>query len=283
VRHTSVLLVLAAALGACGNTTADDGGPQAEDQHNAMLFVERGASEETTARVGARFVQYAGLEPGALPGLVDMPAVPDAVPGCRVHTERAVDVTGGRAEVRLADVGSIEVRADDRVLQLEPRRWPEQFNVSGMSYDAEGDLPAGAWHFRVTGSTELRLPPFDVEARAPEDLAGVTVADQAFVAGAAVVVPRRAFAVRWTRGERDDDVVLTIDGGVTASGTLVCTARDEGAMELDASWAERAADLARGGATVVVHRVRSRAFSAPPYDTAHVVFDWWLRGRARAE
>lgn len=287
VRHAPALLVLAAGLAACANTPGGEAGDaQSEQQRMAVLFVERQASDSagSTSHVGARFVQYAGIEAAVLPDLLGTPALPAAI-GCVEQGESAVDTANGRAEARLLDVGTIEVRAGDRVLELEPRRFPDLWNVvSGVIYSTDDDLPLGTWRFSAPGNAQSRVGAFDVEARAPEDLANVTVAEQPLAPGAAVVVPRHGFAVRWTRGERDDSIVVAFEGtGAERPLRVVCVAHDEGSLEIDAAWADRVADLARTGATLAVHRVRARPFSAPSLDAAHVVFDLSIRGTARAE
>lgn len=294
VRHALALLLATCGLAACAGTVGGNGDstvePQAEQQRSvAILFVERTAAETSTssAHVGARFVQLSGMSPTVLPTLLGTPALPGGATGC---TERSSDTSAltasdARAEARLIDVGTIDVQADGRTLRLEPRRFPDLWNVvSGVIYATDGELPATDWHFSAPGSAATHLGAFDVDARAPDDLAGVTIADHALAAGGTVSVPRRAFAVRWTRGEREDDVMVTFDGSAgERATTITCTARDEGLLELDTAWAERVADLASTGASVVVHRLRARPFTAAHVENAQVVFDLSVRGRLATE
>jgi hypothetical protein len=91
--------------------------------------------------------------------------------------------------------------------------------------------------------------------------------------------------VRWNRGDAADGVILTVDSaaGADRPTTIECAARDEGSLDIDAAWADRIADLARTGATVTVHRVRSRPFTGLQVDAAQVVFDFSVRGQAQSE
>jgi hypothetical protein len=177
------------------------------------------------------------------------------------------------------------VRAGDRTVRLEPRRFPDLWNViSGVIYAGDDELPSSEWHFSAPGNAASRVGAFDVDVRAPDELAQVTLADQPLAPGATVTLPRRAFGVRWSAGEAGDLVVVAFEpAGDERSATIACTARDEGALEVDAAWADRVADLARAGATVSVHRVRTRPFALPPLESAQVVFDLSLRARAAAE
>jgi hypothetical protein len=290
VRHAPAVFVATLGLAACATTPGGEPvDAQAEPRSSsAVLFVERQVAETpgSTAHVGARFVQFAGLSPDALPDLLGTPRVPSGTIGCAERGDTAVDTAAGRAEARLLDVGPIEVRAGDTVLQLEPRRFPDLWNVvSGVIYATDGELPSEAWRFSAPGNPQSRIGAFDVEAHAPEDLAGVTVADQALVPNGTVSIPRRAFGVRWVRGDRDDGVVVTFEarGGAERPTTIACGARDEGLLDVETAWAERIADMARGGATVTVHRIRARPFTVQPMDAAQVVFDVSLRGHAAAE
>ncbi|MEI8254626.1 MAG: hypothetical protein WCJ30_03045, partial [Deltaproteobacteria bacterium] len=92
--------------------------------------------------------------------------------------------------------------------------------------------------------------------------------------------------VRWNRGEATDGVVLTIDSaaGADRPTTIECSARDEGVLDVDATWADRIAEVVRtSGATVTLHRVRTRPFALQQVDSAQVVFDFSVRGHAQAE
>jgi hypothetical protein len=289
VRHAPAVLLVAFSAAACA--TAPGGEPLEASleptRSSAVLFVERQAAEgpNSTAHVGARFVQFTGLAADALPDLLGIPRVPEGVVGCHERGDTPFDTSGGRAEARLLDVGPIEVRAGDSVLRLEPRRFPDLWNVvSGVIYATDGELPSDAWRFSAPGNLQSRVGAFDVEARAPEELSGLAVAEQALTPGATVQIPRRAFAVRWVRGERDDGLVVTFESGPSAArpSTITCTARDEGLLEIDAGWADRIAELARAGATIHVHRVRARPFNVPQLDAAQVVFDVSVRGHAAA-
>ena len=254
-----------------------------------MLFVERHASETagTPAHIGARFVQYAGLSAAALPDLLGTPHIPAGSTGCLERADAAVDTEGARAEARLLDVGPIDVRSGDRSVRLEPRRFPDLWNVvSGVIYATDGELAADEWQFSAAGNPQTRLGAFDVSLRAPEDLAGLVIAEQAFAPGSNVLIPRRGFQVRWSRGDdAGDGVMLTIESapGADRPTTIECTTRDEGVLDVDAPWADRMADVARTGATIALHRVRTHPFTGLSVESAQVVFDFSIRGQAQGE
>ncbi len=246
---------------------------------SALLVVERRAtipstSSPHTAQVGARFVQFTGVARGALPELLGTPAIPEAV-GCRQQEPRESDQSS-RAEVRLLDVGALEVRSGAHTLALEPRRLPDLFRVvSGVVYAAEGDIEGSRWQFHTAGNSTARIPAFDVEAQAPEALSGLAVDEHAITADNAVVrLPRGAFSLRWRRGDAADFVVAHFEGGATDhSVPVICSARDDaGALEIDAAWSDRITRTAALG-RLVVHRVRVRPFTIANVDNAAVVFD----------
>jgi hypothetical protein len=247
------------------------------------VFVERQATDGTApaVHVGARFVQYTGLAPDALPDLLGTPHVP-GITGCAERSDTTVDPDSPRTEARLLDIGPIDVRAGDRAVHLEAQRFPDLWNVvSGVIYASDGEWSGDAWHFTALGNPAVHMGGFDVEARAPEDLAGVTIADQAFAPGAHVSLPHRGFGIRWARGDHDDGVIVTFEPGGSSDrpATIACTARDDGALDIDGTWADRLASLSASGDVITIHRVRARPFTAQ-VDSALVVFDTSLRGRS---
>lgn len=226
------------------------------------------------AQVGARFVQFTGVASNALPDLLGTPSIPSSV-GCTEQAARSTEPTA-RAEVRLLDVGALEVRSDGQTLALEPRRLPDLFRVvSGVVYAAEGELSGSRWQFRAQGNSTARIPAFEVEAQAPESLTGLSLASQPITNSNAVRLPRTPFSVRWTRGDANDLVVAHFEGAQDSNqpSAIVCSARDDsGAIDVDATWAERIARVAAAG-RVVIHRVRVRPFALSGVDDAAVVFD----------
>lgn len=264
------------------------GGPQVGELANdpaldttrtsALLVVERRTTIPSTTsplsvQVGARFVQFTGVARGALPELLGTPAIPEAV-GCSQQESRESDQSS-RAEVRLLDVGALEVRSGAHTLALEPRRLPDLFRVvSGVVYAAEGEIEGSRWQFHAAGNSTARIPAFDVEARAPESLSGLAVGEQVIGATNGVVrLPRGAFSLRWTRGDASDFIVAHFEGGAEHSAPIVCSARDDaGALDIDAAWAERITRNATAG-RLVVHRVGVRPFALANVDNAAVVFD----------
>ncbi len=182
--------------------------------------------------------------------------------------------------MRLLDVGSLEVRSDGQTLALEPRRLPDLFRVvSGVVYAAEGELSGARWQFRAAGNGSARIPAFEVEAQAPDALASLSLAEQSLSANSIARLPRAAFALRWSRGDANDYVVAHFEASASAAAdtdlpnAIVCSARDDsGALEIDAHWAERIANVA-GAGRLVIHRVRVRPFALSGVDDAAVVFD----------
>lgn len=290
-RYTSLLPLAMIGVAACAGlpagdpgaaSTASTGAVQADTVRSAaVLFVER---RPALSHVGARFVQYTGVPSDALPDLLGIPVVPaQNAQGCVARADASLE--GSRAEVRLLDVGSLEVRAGDRALHLEPRRFPDLWNVvSGVIYSTDGDLPANTWRFSAAGAQVGRVPAFEVEARSPDELSSVQLAEQSLTEGATAVLPRRGFSVRWARGDRDDAISVVFEqAGAEGTSRVVCTARDEGSLEVDGVWADRVGDMAaRGGATITVHRLRARPFVLTGVDQAQVVFDLVLRARLAA-
>jgi hypothetical protein len=256
---------------------------------SALLVVERSTSAPalgapSLAQVGARFVHFTGIAPSALPDLLGTPAIPEHM-GC-TQQELREPAQSSRAEVRLLDVGALEVRSGVRTLALEPRRLPDLFRVvSGVVYAAEGELDDPQWRFRGSGNGDARIPAFEVEAQAPEPLRGLSLDGQPMASSASLSLPRRGFVLRWSRGESADFVVAHFEGGaaVDRASPVVCTARDEaGALEVDASWSERIARAASEG-RLVVHRIRIRPFTLANVDRAAVVFDSSVSFRLSAE
>lgn len=251
--------------------------PSLSAQHSsALLVVERASSSGSTgnAQVGARFVQFTGVTPNALPDLLGTPSILNVV-GCSAQASRSTEPTA-RAEVRLLDVGTLEVRSDGQTLLLEPRRLPDLFRVvSGVVYAAEGELSGSRWQFRAAGNSTARIPAFEVEAQAPEPLSGLSLASQPLTSFNVVRLPRSPFSLRWSRGDSNDFVVAHFEGSQDSnlSNAIVCSARDDtGVIEIDAVWAERIARVAVAG-RVVIHRVRVRPFVLSGVDEAAVVFD----------
>jgi hypothetical protein len=274
---------------ACGNPVsleAETGVAATDQLRTAVLFVEREETDAAArAHVGAQFIEFTGIPADALPDLLGSPRVLDPAVGCFARDgNTGVETTSNRAEARLLDVGPIDVRAGDRLLRLEPRQFPDMWNVvSGVIYATDEDLPGDTWRFTAAGNELAHLDGFDVELRAPETLSHVTFADQELTPGGSVTLGRHAFAVRWARGDLNDVVTVTFQGNSQSAASVTCVARDEGVIEIDQGWADRVMDLVSESGSVSVHRVRSRAFSAGQLDNAQLVFDVSLRGTLHAE
>lgn len=262
--------------------------PQAEGDAPAratgMLFVERvEGGGSPGVQVGARFLRMVGVSDEALPDLVGTPVVPPA--GRCIERGTAGDAAPDplRAEVRLLDVGTIRVQAEGAQLSMDPRRFPDLWNVvSGVLYGAEADLPLGTWRFTAQGAQGLGIGAFDVSAQAPETLAQVRVGEASLptTGNLALTLARRGvLPIRWLRTVSDDRISVVFEG----NGMMACGARDEGSLDLDGAMADRAREIIGTGGTISVHRMRSRPFSTQGLDAATLVFDLSVRARARIE
>jgi hypothetical protein len=281
----SILGVAVAAVACTGSGYEAQSEGDSPARITGMLFVERvEGGSAPGVQVGARFLRIVGVSDDALSDLVGTPALPRV--GACVEHGTASDAAAPdplRAEVRLLDVGPINVQTDGRLLSMQPRRFPDLWNVvSGVLYGAEGDLPLGTWRFSAQGSAGAEVGGFDVTAQAPESLAGVRVGDLTLPMPAGMVMPfahRASLPVRWQRGAAEDRIAIVFEG----NGSMVCGARDEGAFDLDGPAYDRAREIVGNGGTVSVHRMRSRPFATQGLDAATLVFDLSVRGRAKLD
>lgn len=290
-RAVSKLLCLGLLPGfavACTGVVPDGESVAAEQRTrvSATLFVERvfdGVEHPT--QVGARFLRISGVRDEALPELVGVPAVPVAE-GCTERGARALEgMDPARAEVRLLDVGPIDVTGAQPV-RMVPRRFPDLWNVvSGSFYGAESDESVGVVRFSGVGAVVANIGGFDVQGSAPEVPSEVRLGDVSLPlpSGGTYLLPRAGgLTVRWQRPAVTDDgdwVTVVFEG----TSAVVCAARDVGTAELDASAVDRVRELLRRGGSVSVHRLRSRAFFAQGIDTGALVYDLSVRSRARGE
>jgi len=260
---------------------------------SGVLFVEQVQGAGAAAQAGARFLRVVGVEAESVSELVGAPAWPlprlpaaGSTAGVGRCVERQAVAREGQGldaapEVRLLDVGPIEVAAGDAALHLTPRRFPDLWNVvSGVLYGVDSALPTGPWRFSGAGNATVGVGAFDVSMASPEPLEGVTLDEQALGADGLTLSRRGPFAVRWQRPvhAEEGDVVTVVFAG---TGELRCALRDEGLLDLDAASADRAREMLREGGAVSVHRLRARAFSASGLDTGALVFDLSVRARVR--
>lgn len=273
-----ICLFAAACTGTAYDGVVDAEGPARTE---ALLLVEGGQAPEVSAvQVGARFFSVTGFSDDALPELVGTPRLPRE----NACEERALPGHSSGGEVRLLDVGAVDVRAGFVDARMSPRRFPDLWNVvSGVLYGMEGNFAAGTWRFSAPGSTSSGIGAFEVSADAPEAIRDVMLNDRptGMGPGTVLALPRSGpLALRWSRGTNAEDRVAISFEGAT---TIVCGARDEGALDIDAGWMDRIREIARGDAQVAVRRIRVRAFSAPGTDRARLVFDIGTRARLRVE
>lgn len=276
------------AVACTGVAGEGDAAPDADvpTRVSATLFVEQvfdGAQHP--AQVGARFLRIAGVRDEALPELVGVPAAPVAL-GCTERGARALDgMDPSQAEVRLLDVGPIDV-ASAQTTRMTPRRFPDLWNVvSGSFYGAEGDAASGSYRFTGVGAVAANVGSFDVQGVAPDVPSQVRVGDVALPlqAGGTFTLPRHGgLTVRWQRAAASDEadrVTVVFEG----ASTVVCAARDEGAVDIDPATMDGVREILRRGGSVSVHRLRSRGFTAQGIDAGALVFDLSVRGRVRGE
>jgi len=258
---------------------------------SAILFVERRFTEPTDVpvHVGARFVAFSGMSESALPDLLGTPLVQGDATGCAYRSDAVAETVNTNAEARLLDVGVLEVRAGNQALELEPKRFPDIWHVvSGVIYAADEDIPGETWRFVAGGNPASRVGAFEVEARSPEPLSNLVLADQGYGPSFTVQIPRRAFFLRWTRGNHEDTVSITFESSNLSGerGTpITCSAKDDGLLMIDSVWADRIVDLAGNASEIqtIVRRQRSLPFTIPQVDSATLVFDWSVRGTARTD
>lgn len=283
VRRPTLPTILGAISVACTGVDYEhppDG--DAPSRVTGMLFVERvEGGVHTGTQVGARFVRFVGVAEETLPELVGMPTTP-RVGLCVLQGAPAGEALDPlRSEVRLLDVGVIDVTASGRLIQLHPRRFPDLWNVvSGVLYGTETDLPMGAWHFVTPGAPGLAA--LEVTGQAPEAPMDVRIGTTTLPLGEteAIALPARGrLQVRWAGVPGDDRITIRFEG----DGALACGAADVGFFELDAANSDRARAVLRAGGTLSVHRVRTLPFTARGLDTATLVFDHSVRARARVE
>lgn len=281
------ILALMSSAAACTGAGYE---PQAEGELSprvtGVLFIERsegGAGADV--QVGARFLRIVGVSDAVLPDLVGTPTLP-RVGACvaRVGNTSAVEASDPlRAEVRLLDVGDVDVQAGGMRLQMRPRRFPDLWNVvSGSLYGVEAPMPMGIWRFTAHGSAESGVGAFDVAEEAPEGMMAVRVGELSFPVGAGLVPSLslgHGLPVRWQRGRGEDRVAIVFEG----NGSIVCGANDTGSFDLDANAVERVRDVLRNGGTASVHRMRARPFAAQGLDAATLVFDLAVRARVKVE
>jgi hypothetical protein len=297
VRYVPAALLVVLGVAACGPDASRMGalgnGQIEAPQSVAVLLVQRRAGEGQSgvAHVEARFVQFPSSAPDILPDLLHLPMSPSPTStGCTLPNEAAVEDADGRVEARSVDVGPIDVQAGERVVRMEPWRYLDQYHVdyvmSGVIYASDDSLPTNPWRFHALGNPESHVGEFFVDDRtAPEAITDLTLNNQAIAPDGTVVLPRRGFALRWTRGAPSDTVVATFEGtGSDGPATVACTASDaSGQLEVTPAWAERIAELSRSGATVTVHRIRIERINVPLVDHGQLVFDLSTRVRAATE
>jgi hypothetical protein len=197
----------------------------------------------------------------------------------------------GSASAGADHVGSTPAGAVTRV-PLAVRAFPDVGDlVSGMFYtsrDAASDLPAGAL-YTLEGTGSGQVEHFSIDAEAPPALEDVRVGSSPLVDSAPVTMggPERSphppsvqagapLTVRWRGADhpQSGDVIMVEISGPSGSAVR-CSFPDQGHGVLPAGTLPSSGS----SATISVHRVRGRAFSAPGIDSGEVRFDLSVIGR----
>jgi hypothetical protein len=257
--------------------------------------IERVASVDgsTQNHVSAKFMRLSAsadldLAERVVGSRLDLPAVGECRSmrsGTLALPESDSAALAALGSIELVDGGDVTVRAGGATMPLGTRAFPDVGDlVSGVFYtspDAASELPAGTTYtLEGTGTSAIERFSLDVEAPAvPED---VRVGDVALTDGA-MIEPGSPTVVRWRTpdaprvqvGDRDDVVLVDVS---SKSGALVrCAFKDSGEATLPASMFRAVAPGAM--ATLAVHRLRQRMFSAPGLDAGEVRFDLAVLGR----
>lgn len=254
---------------------------EVSSRSEGIVFVERvndGGEGGPRVHVGGRFFRSQGVRADSLPELVGAP--PRAAgAGCTERGAMSEGIDSTQAEVQLLDVGAIDARAEALVARMAPHRLPDLWNVvSGVVYGLDGELPAGAWQFTGAGDPNTLRGAFEVSGTPPEPMVDLRFGDDALPVpgGRAVSLSRRGgISMRWARGAAGDRVAVVFEG----AGTLSCSARDDGAFDLEPQHVDRVRELLRQGGTISVHRLRVIPFAMSGVDRASLVLDQVVRVR----
>jgi len=292
VRWAAALFAVVA-LSACA--TADpvpEAGPDARGSF-AVLQVERVRFDGALPgerfehfEIGGRVARFSGLdreEAAALIGFGELSG-PEEVDACEPPTpvlpnEELVGGVLERSEIELLDVGTIEVRAGDRSLSLEPQSFPGLLNLlQGAVYGAsEGEgiawEPGAEWSFAARGASGVG--PFDAVTEAPEELVVQRVGSDDPSVVSPVVERGVDLPLRWEAGPSARDDVVRIELAWTQLGTemrLACAASDDGAFVVPAGILRQLPDGALvASPRLLVRRERRRGFGALGLDEGVVV------------
>ena len=299
-----LLGALLAAVG-CSAPTVDDIADASGGRTQGIVLIERveAADGTTQTNVSAKFMRLSTTaDPEAAERVVgsrlDLPAIGE----CMALRPFESGDEGGLAAVgsiELLDVGDVTLRADQAVMPLAVRAFPDVGDlVSGVFYtsrDATTELPAPAT-YRIEGSGSTATEPFALEVQAPSTPQGVTIGGVDFSEG--VTLEEGAAApVHWQRArESSEDLVYVdvwsgrpvVDVSAASNGIAVrCAFPDTGEAMIPAFLLSRET-LGAMPTTVMMglHRIRVDAFGASTkvgapvsIDLGEVRFDLGVVGR----
>jgi hypothetical protein len=288
----AVLGVLAAVTG-CGTADpAPEAGPDARGSF-AVLRVERVRFDGALPgerfahfEIGGRVARFSGLEREEAAALVGFGEIsdPEEIDACGppipvLPGEELVGSVLERSEIELVDVGTIDVRAGDRSLSLEPQSFPGLLNLlQGAVYgssEGEGTAwePGAEWSFAARGASGIG--PFEAVTEAPEELVVLRVGGDDPTVVPPFVERAADLPVRWESGAGSRDDVVHIELVWNQLGTemrLTCAAGDDGVFVVPASVLRQIPDPAVvASPRLLVRRERRRAFGAAGLDEGVVV------------
>lgn len=281
------------ALGGCGSTDpAPEAGPDARGSF-AVLQVERVRFDGALPgerfahfEIGGRVARFSGLDREDAAALIGFGEIsdPEEIDACGLPVpvlpgEELVGSVLERSEIELVDVGTIDVRAGDRSLSLEPQSFPGLLNLlQGAIYgSSEGEgiawEPGAEWSFAARGASGIG--PFEAITEAPDELVVLRVGGDDPTVVPPFVERAADLPVRWEPGAESREDVVRIELVWTQLGTamrLSCAAADDGGFVVPASALRQLPDPALvASPRLLVRRERRRTFGATGLDDGVVV------------
>ena len=235
---------------------------------SAVVIVERAfdATEGSRAEGSARFVRVTA--PASVDDALRAIGAALELPSAGTCADlAALSGTKGRSStapvVELADVGAVWLEVDGIETHLLPRQLPDITDVvSGVVYARAAEpallAPETGYVIHVAGGRDLA--PFQVQARAPEDPAGVRIAGED--SQGIVTIRGSTLDLSWKADASND--LLYIDARPDG---IRCVFDNVGHAALSTAL------LGKAG-TIVVHRLHREPLRAPGVDSGEVRFDF---------
>jgi hypothetical protein len=288
----------------CSAPVVDDVADASGSMTEGVVLVQRTVAGDgaTQSNVSAKFMRLSSpVDPDLAERLVGVKLDLPPPGACRAASSATVEGKArGRSAlgtIELIDVGDVTLRAGpvgghppapEAKIPLAVRAFPDVGDlVSGMFYtsrDAASDLPAGA-AYTIEGTGSTQVDHFSIDTEAPHALEDVRIGDVPLLDASdpQILDEGAPLTIRWLRagqlgGPPGDLVMVEVTGQSGAS--VRCSFQDEGQGVLP-PWILQSPTLGPlpATATISVHRVRGRAFSAPGIDTGEVRFDLSVIGR----